>query len=409
MSDTNGEQVWSANGITLTNVGHVADYADPVRLYSKTAVTITCADMSVLVFNCFNEDYATALVTSLGDGAVADGKVVTLVLPAATDEIAFTCASQIRLDSLTVNPSTSGGDDPNPPVEDPTTDPSTPPEEPEINYGTLENPVTTTYAYGVNSTLRNEEFSASPFYVKGKVTAIESTGNYYKNVYITDGVTELHIYTINMGDGVTGFEIGNIIVAYGYFVNYTDDIGLATYKPDANTRIFVYAVKVEAGESGGGTTPPASEHTYTDFSAKDKTFITDRIGFVIPFLPNNEYILDEYVDEEYGEYGIYFSTTNNTQSEFNAYRALFSSYTYDGTDNDEYGDAWYFYSRGDVSITMCFYYWEDDGNYYLDLWAYTTDSSTGGSGGESGGNTTPSDLITNDGAGLPEDDGDGIY
>ena len=547
------------------------------------------------------------------------------------------------------------------PTEDPTIDPSTPPEEPEINYGTLENPVTTTYAYGVNSTLRNEEFSASPFYVKGTVTAIESTVNYYKNVYITDGITNLHIYTINMGDGVTGFEVGDVIVAYGYFVNYNDDIGLATYKPDPETRIYVYAVKVEggeggdtppssshtytdftsdekamftdtfgfvipfipndeyyvddladygltgvnfyafdntpaefdayralfsdytydgtetdqdgdtwyfyykgnayvemcyylyedayivdvyvyltdegedpttapeestetesdapasdngtlesplsvtqaynankglaegssssdpyyvvgtvesigntgsyyqnvyitdgatdlliytismgdgitgfevgdtivaygyfknykgtiematnagtyvhavkveAGEGGGSTTPPASEHTYTDFSAEDKTFITDRIGFVIPFLPNNEYILDEYVDEEYGEYGIYFSTTNNTQSEFNAYRALFSSYTYDGTDNDGYGDAWYFYSKGDVSITMCFYYWEEDGNYYLELWAYTTDSSTGGNGGESGGNTTPSDLITNDGAGLPEDDGDGIF
>ncbi len=399
-ASSQGKQVWSANGITLTNIGHVADYADPVRLYKNTAVTITCADMSVLVFNCFNEDYASALLSSLGEGAVADGKVVTLVLPAATDKIAFTCASQIRLDSLTVNPSTSGGGDPEPPVEDPTTDPTTPPEEPEINYGTLENPVTTTYAYGANSTLRNEEFSASPFYVKGTVTAIESTVNYYKNVYITDGITNLHIYTINMGDGVTGFEVGDVIVAYGYFVNYNDDIGLATYKPDPETRIYVYAVKVEGGE--GGDTPPSSSHTYTDFTSDEKAMFTDTFGFVIPFIPNDEYYVEEYELE--GESGINFYAFGNTSAEFNAYRALFSSYTNDGTDTDEYDDICYYYSKGDVYVDMCYYLYDDA--YIVDVYVYV---ETEGGNGESGGNTTPSDLITNDGAGLPEDDGDGIF
>ncbi len=197
-------------------------------------------------------------------------------------------------------------------------------------------------------------------------------------------------------------------------VEFNSPVNKLTFTCSAQIRLKSLTVTSNAqggsGESGGSTTPPASEHIYTDFSAEDKAFISDRIGFVIPFLPNNEYVVEEYEDEEYGDFGIYFSTTNNTQSEFNAYRALFSSYTYDGTEDDEYGDAWYFYSKGDVFVDMCFYYWEEDGNYYLELWAYTTDSSTGGNGGgESGGNTTPSDLITNDGAGLPEDDGDGVY
>ena len=368
VSDTNGKQVWSANGITLTNIGHIADNSNPVRLYKNTAVTIECADMKVLVFKCFNEDYALALVSSLGNGAVADGKVVTLVLSDTVDEITFTCASQIRLDSLTVNPADSGGTDPIPPVEEPTSDPSTPPTESDIDYGTLAKPVTTTYASQVNASLRNEEFSTSPFYVKGTVTYIESMGNYYKNVYITDGATDLHIYTINMGDGVTGFEVGDVIVAYGYFVNYNGDIGLATYKPDDTTRIYVYAVDVDEDE-GGVVTPPSSSHTYTDFTSGEKAMFIDAFGFVIPFIPNDEYYVKEFEYE--GVSGLSFYTFDNTAAEFEAYRALFSDFVYDGTENDEYGDPWYFYYKGNVYVEMSYYLYE--GVYVVDIYVYLTD------------------------------------
>ena len=67
------------------------------------------------------------------------------------------------------------------------TTPEEPPVEPQINYGSFINPVTTTYAHNVCANFANGESSAEAFYVKGTVTAIGTTGNYYKNVYFTDG------------------------------------------------------------------------------------------------------------------------------------------------------------------------------------------------------------------------------
>ena len=125
--------------------------------------------------------------------------------------------------------------------------------EPEINYGTLNTPVTVTYAYNACADLANGETSAQAFYVKGTVTAIGKTGNYYQNVYFTDGTTEMLIYTINMSDGIDGFEVGDTIVAFGYIKNYSGTIEMATY----NGSVYVYVVKVEAGtpDQGDVTTP----------------------------------------------------------------------------------------------------------------------------------------------------------
>ena len=90
-----------------------------------------------------------------------------------------------------------------------------------VNYGTLEAPLTATQADAVASyfeSIYTEEniYSEQKFYVTGTVTAIGSTGSYYKNVYITDGTTSLLIYSINMGEGISGFTKGDVITAYGY-------------------------------------------------------------------------------------------------------------------------------------------------------------------------------------------------
>ena len=124
--------------------------------------------------------------------------------------------------------------------------------ESQINYGTQSSPVSTTYAYDACSSLGNGKSSASPFYVKGTVTKVgEDRGNYYKNVYFTDGKTELLIYTINFGSGIYGFDVGDTIVAYGYIKNYNGTIEMATY----NSSVYVYVVSVESsgGNQGGGS------------------------------------------------------------------------------------------------------------------------------------------------------------
>ena len=270
---------------------------------------------------------------------------------------------------------------PEPEVTTPEPEVTTP--EPEINYGTLNNPVSTTYAHSVCSILAEGESSANPFYVRGTVTQIGTTGSYYQNVYFTDGDTEMLIYTINMPDGIDSFEVGDTITAYGHIKNYYGTIEMATY----NKTVYVYVVKVESagGNQGGSDT---SDHLYTNFTTDEKERFNDYFGFTIPFIPNDEYYVKEYTLED--EIGLNFYTYGNTASEFSAYRALFSSYTYDGSEVDEHGDMWYYYSKGDVYIDMAYYAVEED-NYVVDVYVYIIGENSGDTG-----ENNPSDHLYTD-------------
>lgn len=168
--------------------------------------------------------------------------------------------------------------------------------------------------------------------------------------------------------------------------------------------------------TGSGSGSGSTSHTYTDFTSSEKSLMNTTIGFVIPFLPNNDYVLEEYDGAEYGydgEYGVYFCTEGNTSAEFDAYLDKFASYSDDGTQDDE-GDTWYFFSKGDVYVDVIYYNY--NGTYYVELYAYVTDggsdsgsdSGNTGSGSGSGSGSTNSDVITNAGAGLPSD-ADGVY
>ena len=120
-----------------------------------------------------------------------------------------------------------------------------------INYGTLENPVSVSDALNACGSLAEGKASADLFYVTGIVKKIGSTGSYYKNVYISDGTNEILIYSISMGEGVNGFEVGNLIVAYGYIKNYYGTIEMAT-----NNGKYVYAISA--------VDPCADGHHYLD-------------------------------------------------------------------------------------------------------------------------------------------------
>jgi M6 family metalloprotease-like protein len=146
------------------------------------------------------------------------------------------------------------------------------------------------------------------------------------------------------------------------------------------------------------------------------------VGAVIPFLPNDEYYVEEYsfdYDDGTTEIGVNFYTYGNTKSEFSAYRALFSGYTYVGTEKDEYGDSWYYYDAKDGSYCIDMSYYETEEGYVADIYVYYlvetgtsgggSDSGNSGSGSDSGGSgNTNENLITNQGAGLPSD-ADGVF
>ena len=181
------------------------------------------------------------------------------------------------------------------------------------------------------------------------------------------------------------------------FRNYVSGAG-EDVTPDDNT-----------GGSSGGSSGGSTSHTYTAFTSSDKSLIRSVIGEVFPFVPNDDYHLSQETDE-YGDY-VNFYAYGVSASEYDAYLSTFSAYELDGTEVDEYGDTWYYFVKGDVCVSVGYY--EYNGAYIVDVYAYLLDDS-GSSGGSSGSgdssSTTPEgiELLTNDGKGLPSGS-NGIY
>jgi len=102
------QQVWQQNGITVTNdIGDstqpIKDYANPVRFYAKTTLTIAYPGMTAIVVDCNTEKYANALVDAVsGAEAVAAADVVTITLPAAADSFTVALVAQVRVDEISV-------------------------------------------------------------------------------------------------------------------------------------------------------------------------------------------------------------------------------------------------------------------------------------------------------------------
>ena len=112
-----GQQVWTQNGVTLTNNrgggSAIADNSNPARFYknSEIIVTHTSDEITEIVFDCNTEAYATALKNSIGtiEGVTVSNSSdkVTVSFTNAVASFAVTLSSgQVRMDALTV---TAGG------------------------------------------------------------------------------------------------------------------------------------------------------------------------------------------------------------------------------------------------------------------------------------------------------------
>ena len=116
------EQVWEHNGITFTNnkensSNNVADYANPVRLYAGSSITITAPNnITKIVAVCGSSTYATNLKNSVGNEASVSGSNVTIVPTASSNSYTISSlTAQVRLNSITV---TYAADvEPEPPTE----------------------------------------------------------------------------------------------------------------------------------------------------------------------------------------------------------------------------------------------------------------------------------------------------
>ena len=107
------KQVWEQNGVIFTNdkassTNNIADYANPVRLYANSKVTVAfTSNMTKIVFDCSSNDYATAMKNSIGTVSGATVSVssdkVTVTFTSSVES--FTIAkltAQVRLDAITV-------------------------------------------------------------------------------------------------------------------------------------------------------------------------------------------------------------------------------------------------------------------------------------------------------------------
>ena len=236
----------------------------------------------------------------------------------------------------------------------------------------------------------------------GVVTDVEKTGQGdICLTFVVGEYTQYPMYCYWLQDAAM-VKVGYTITVSGTIKNYG---GLVEFD---HPTLVNYSSNGSGGTTGGGTGDSTGNFQYNNFTASERAIFIDLLGEVIPFAPNNEYYVEEYTDESRGEIGINFYTCDNSKADFNAYLQLFSAYTSDGTDVDDDGNTWYFFSKNDFYVDLAYYYGKDC--YYIDVYAYLLNDDSGDTGGSSGGNTggTDESLLTNDGAGLPTD-ADGVY
>ena len=147
---------------------------------------------------------------------------------------------------------------------------------------------------------------------------------------------------------------------------------------------------------GGNTDEGKDEvtHLYNSFTLTEKKQFAERFGVTIPFIANDEYYIEEYTleYEDCYEEGINFYTYGNTAEEFDYYREDgYSIYTFDGSQEDEYGDTWYYYSFLGFFVDMS-YYADENGAYVVDVYVYVLreyddSGDQGGAGNENQGGT----------------------
>lgn len=106
---TSSQQVWSANGITLTNnqgssTSPVADYSNPARFYKSSDIKIEAeGTITKIVFEANNASYADALAGAIGSNATVSGTTVTVEFATAVESFEVTLTvGQVRMNSLTV-------------------------------------------------------------------------------------------------------------------------------------------------------------------------------------------------------------------------------------------------------------------------------------------------------------------
>ena len=287
--------------------------------------------------------------------------------------------------------------------------------ESENNGGGENNENTSGYTYTEFTSSDKEVFMS----VVGMLVPFVPTNEYYVEEYYDEYYECYCVSYYTLGNTQADFNAYRALYSSYTLVDSFEDVDgdtwycyekgdlyleMAFYYYDGDYVIDIYVYGADSGNednSDGESNDNTGSYTYTEFTSSDKEVFMSVVGALVPFVSTNEYYVEEYYDEYYGCNCVSYYTLGNTQADFNAYRALYSSYTLVDSFEDMYGDTWYCYEKGDLYLEMSFYYY--DGDYVIDIYVYGADGSgdSGNGTGNNGSATQPDGLITNEGAGLP--------
>ncbi len=125
-------------------------------------------------------------------------------------------------------------------------------------------------------------------------------------------------------------------------------------------------------------------HRYSEFNYTEKALFLRQFGFVIPFLPTDDYYVNEINNDGYM---INYYTYGNTIDEYNEYLSVLDSqYAFVKSYVDNYGDTAYLYRKSNIYMNISYYIFQDEN--VVDMYIYE-------------GEDTSSDVIKNTGKGLP--------
>ncbi|MBR7111777.1 MAG: hypothetical protein IKC75_02490 [Clostridia bacterium] len=252
---------------------------------------------------------------------------------------------------------------------------------------------------------RSDEYGAYiNFYTLGNT---EAEFNTYRTAITAAGYALSDTEVDEYGDTWYYYDKGDICIDVAYYIDENDHV----------VDVYIYLYVEEGGDTGGnegsegGDTDGNQGSDTDDFTASEKSMFISYVGETIPFLIADTYYIDDYRNSS--DPCINYYTYGNTQTQFDLYRAKLelAGYELSETEVDEYGDTWYYYTKGDIYLDLAYY--ETDSGYVVDVYVYpASDAGSGddGQGGNGGGNAYPdgSNVITNDGAGLPTD-ADGVH
>lgn len=240
VSQDNNSQVWSQNGITVTNnkagsSTNVADYSNPVRFYQNSSVTIAYPGMTKIVISgegapskYMESKHIDPWKDSLNDSnasAVVSGKVATITFTNPVDSFTYSSlGKQARAQTITVYYETTGGDGDDNTGAGGTTPP------PASSDPAAGSTLTIPEALALGETKDHDNYTAGKYYVEGVVSSVSNET--FGNMTIKDANNNsLTIYGSYDADGTNRYDAmttkpvaGDTVKLYGIIGKYNSTV-----------------------------------------------------------------------------------------------------------------------------------------------------------------------------------------